>query len=69
MVFNYSKLKGKIIEKYGTQRRFAEEYGISKQMWSYKIRGHNGMAVKDIIKISEMLGITKDEIGEYFFTV
>lgn len=69
MVFNYSKLKGRIVEIYGSQGNFAEKYGISKQMMTYKMRGQRGITTKDIIKMSEMLRIPKEQIGEYFFTL
>ena len=68
MVFNYSKLKGRIVEKYGTQCNFADHYGITRQMMNNKMRGRNGISTKDIIKMSEMLEIPKEQIGDYFFT-
>lgn len=30
MPYTYNKLRGRIIEKYGTQSKFAEKLGVSK---------------------------------------
>lgn len=67
MCFDYNKLKGKIIEKYGSQSKFAKEYGISENSLSAKMNNKMKFTYDDIIKMSEMLSIEKDKIGEYFF--
>ena len=38
MAFDYRKLKGRIIEKYGSQLNFADAYGISENTLSLKMR-------------------------------
>lgn len=68
MAFDYSKLKGRITEKYGTQERFAKEYGVTKQSISMKMNNKRRFTSDEIIGISKMLEIKKEEIGEYFFT-
>lgn len=69
MTFDFSKLKGKIIEKYGSQQHFAKEYGISENSLSLKLTNKMRFTSDDIIKISDMLEIPKEEVGNYFFTI
>lgn len=69
MAFDFSKLKGKITEKYGSQQNFAKEYGISENSLSLKLTNKMRFPSDDIIKISDMLEIPKEEVGVYFFTV
>lgn len=68
MPYTYNKLRGRIIEKYGTQRRFAEELGISKNAVSKKMNCQTEFSQEDIIKWSMLLNVQKNEYGEYFFT-
>lgn len=65
---NYNKLKGRIIEKFGTLGLFAEALGISRIALYYKLKGRNDFSTKDIIKIVELLEIEPEEIGDYFFS-
>lgn len=69
MKFDYRKLKGKIIEKYGSVYKFAIAFGKSKQTISMKLNNKRGISAEDIIKMCEMLDIEKDEIPDYFFTI
>lgn len=69
MAFDFSKLKGKITEKYGSQQNFAKEYGISENSLSLKLTNKMRFTSDDIIKISDMLEIPKEEVGVYFFTI
>ena len=66
--FDYSKLKGKIIEKYGTQTEFAKEFGVSKNSFSMKMNNKTSFSTNDILKITNMLNIDKEDISSYFFT-
>ena len=67
-MFDYSKLKGRIVEKFGTLSNFSEALGIKVQTVSAKLKGRNTITKSDIIKWSELLGIEYSEIGVYFFT-
>lgn len=69
MAFSYSKLRGRIIEKYGSQGNFADAFGISENSLSLKMNNKSRFTSDDIIKMTEMLDISKDEVGEYFFTI
>lgn len=68
MAFDYRKLKGRIVEKYGSQTRFVKEYGISENSFSMKMNNKTRFSSDDIVKMSEMLDIPKEKVGEYFFT-
>lgn len=68
MNFDFRMLRAKIIEKYGSQQAFAKAYGISNNSFSRKMHNKTPFSSEDIIKMSEMLGIDKQRIGEYFFT-
>lgn len=66
--FEYRKLKGRIVEKYGTQGQFAEALSISQNWLSQKLTNKVGISQPEIEQWREMLDISTDEIGEYFFT-
>lgn len=68
MPYTYNKLRGRIIEMYGTQGKFAEELGVSKNSISKKMNCKAEFSQADIIRWSTMLNVQKDEYGEYFFT-
>ncbi|OUP19132.1 DUF739 family protein [Gemmiger sp. An194] len=68
MAFDYSKLRGKIIEKYGSQNVFASKYGVSVNSLSRKMNNKTRFTSDDIVRISELLEIPKERVGEYFFT-
>lgn len=67
MEFNYQKLKGKIIEQFGTQYAFAHELGVSKQTLSKKMLNKSPISADEIYKWSHLLNINDNEIGDYFF--
>ncbi len=67
MSFNFNKLKGKIVEKYGTQAAFAKGFGVSDVVFSQKMNNKVRFNSEDIIKIVKMLDIPGDKISEYFF--
>ena len=69
-MFDYSKLIGRIIEKFGTRKAFAEAIGISENAMSQKLSGKMAITTDDIKKwcLPEFLDIHCDKIGAYFFT-
>lgn len=67
MEFDYSKLRGRIVEKYGTITRFSDDFGITKSVMSRKLNGDTRFTSSDIIKIQKMLDVPQEEIGAYFF--
>lgn len=67
MSLKYAKLRGRIVEKFGSQDAFREQVGISKTAMSKKMTGKTGFSQKDIIKWCELLSIDLKQVGEYFY--
>lgn len=67
MPYSYNKLRGRIVEKYGTQEKFAEALDVSKQMVSMKMTGKSSFSQKDILTWCDLLSIQHDQISDYFF--
>lgn len=68
MAFDYKKLKGRIVEKFGNQSNFAEKFGVSENTMSLKLNNKVRFTSDDIIKAIELLDIPPEEVGTYFFT-
>ena len=68
MRYSYNKLRGRIIEKYGSQENFSKALGLSTTSLSNKMTGQTGFSQRDIKKWSDLLEIKNAEIGSYFFT-
>lgn len=69
MSYDYSKLLGRIVEKVGTQGKFAERMGLSERSISLKLNGKLGWKQPEIIKACEILDISLEDIYPYFFTL
>ena len=71
MAFDYSKLRGRIIEKFGTIKAFSNAYGITSVSMSKKLNGDTSFSQDDIMKMStpELLDIQPKEIADYFFKI
>lgn len=67
MSFDYSRLRGRIVEKYGCQGLFAREMGCSERTLSLKMNNLRTWTQRDIVKASKLLDIHEDEIQDYFF--
>ena len=67
MDYKYAKLKGRIVEKFGTQGKFAEALGVIPLTVSRKLNGEAGFSRDDMLIWAELLGIKKSEIPAYFF--
>lgn len=69
MAFDYCKLRGRIIEKYGNQIRFAKAMSWSERTLSQKMNGKTSWKQTDICKAINLLGLSISDIQEYFFTI
>lgn len=69
MKFDYSKLRGRIVEKFGTIEDFADAMGLSKSSLSSKLNNGTSFGQKQIPQACFLLEIKAEEIGKYFFTV
>lgn len=68
MPYEYRKLRGRIIEKYGSIRNFANDLGISGVSLSKKMNCRTGISQKEMDEWAEKLDISLSEYGEYFFS-
>ena len=62
----YRKLRGRIVEKFGSQSAFADKIKVSMQTVSKKMNGRGGFSQKDIYVWSEALDIDLKDAGLYF---
>lgn len=67
-MFDYSKVRGKIREVFGTQESFAKAMGISSATISDKLNNKTEWTQKEIDNAVELLNIAKENIPVYFFT-
>ena len=68
MAYDYAKLNGRIIEKCGTRKAFAEKMGFSEATISKKLQNKISFRQVEISKSIEILELSTDDILEYFFT-
>lgn len=67
-VYDYSKLRGRITEKCGFQKRFCALMGISQSTLSNKLACVTYFSQPEISRIVDVLGIEPEQISRYFFT-
>lgn len=68
VMFDYSKLRGKIRECVGTEKIFAEKMGMSQQALSSRLNNKTEFADGEIYSGQQILNLNIAEIGKYFFT-
>ncbi len=66
-VFDYAKLRDSIREHFGTEGSFAKAIGRSPNYVSKVFQGKSNFNAVDISRSAEILGISTDDIGRYFF--
>jgi len=69
MKYDFSKLRGKIIEVFGKQEAFAKALELSSRSLSLKLNNERYFKPTEISKAIELLGLSLSDIPEYFFTV
>jgi hypothetical protein len=69
LIYDYSKLNGRIKEKFNTQGAFALAVGLSERSLSLKLSSSRGWKQEQIMKAIDVLGLKKEDIQAYFFTV
>ena len=67
MKYNYSKLLGRIRECGLTQETLAKAIGKDKSTINAKVNGKSSFTQKEIDDVCKVLGISNDEIIDYFF--
>ena len=68
MSFRYNKLRGRIVEIFGSQAKFAEKIGLSEQIITAKLAGRSSFTQENIVSWCQALDIDQNDIGSYFFT-
>lgn len=69
MAFDYSKLRGRIVEKFGSQMSFAKAMDISGRTLSLKMSGKRAWKQPEICLAINLLGLSNDDIQDYFFNL
>ena len=68
MIKDFSKLSGKIVEKYGTQYNFAIALGLSERSLSLKLNNKVGWRDEEMERAIDLLDLDLNDIPAYFFT-
>ena len=68
MTFCYGKLRGKIVEVFGSQSEFAKAMGFSNRTLSLKMNNKIDWRQEEIYCAMELFGIPDGQVCEYFFT-
>ncbi len=69
LAYDYSKLRGRIKEVFGTQEAFAQAIGLTERSVSLKITSKRSWKQDEIISSINVLNLTTDDIKPYFFVV
>ena len=65
--FDYSKLRGRIAEKCGSQKEYARRLGITGATLSKKLNGITYFSQPEIERSKAILGIEPGQVSAYFF--
>lgn len=68
MAFDYSRLRGRIKEIFGTQDNFAKALGIGRVSLSQRLNNYLDFSQQEINKAYILLNLSKEDIPKYFFT-
>lgn len=66
--FDYSRLLGRIVERFGSRRAFCAAAGMREAILSSRTCNRSDFKDQEIYNIVEMLEIKDDEVVAYFFT-
>ncbi len=67
MLYDFSKLRGRIIEVYGKQEAFAKAMGLSERSISLKLNNQRYFKPPEISTAIKLLELDAKDIPEYFF--
>ena len=68
-MFSTSKLRGRIVEKYGTYSEFFKRLDISDVQASKKLNGKSDFTRKDVFEWSKLLDIDLEDVGLFFYVL
>lgn len=69
MYFDYTNLKILIRSKYASYSDFAEVMGMTTSKLERKLNGRTSLSVDELVEMAEILKISPEDIGKYFFTL
>lgn len=67
MAYDYSKLAGRIVEKFGTREKFSTAMGLSRRTLSLKMNGKVEWKQNEILLACKLLDLKSIDIPSYFF--
>lgn len=67
--FDYSKLRGRIREKYGSYKNLSPKISFSVVSLSNKLNNKTYFDSSEILELAEALGIEDVELNVYFFNL
>lgn len=67
--FDHSKLRGRIVEKFGTYSAFFNHLDITSIQASRKLNGKSDFSRKDIVHWCELLDIDLKDVGLFFYAL
>lgn len=65
--YDYSKLRGKIVEKFGSFRSFGEAMNMGYTSLSFRLNNKAEWSQEEMKKAMELLGEDSSSVTEYFF--
>lgn len=70
MEFDFSKLRGRIVEKYGSVSAFAQDIGLSTAAASYRLNNKTPWTGQEMYRVigPDCLDIAPGDISAYFFS-
>lgn len=68
MYVEYSLLRRRIREEFGSQQQFAEHLGINPKTLSFKLKEKGRFTQKEIFSIADALHLSSNEVVTMFFT-
>ena len=68
MAFDFNKLRGRIKERFGSEKAFAEAMGMAPSNLSARLNGKIHWGSVEIRLACDLLKIPDDEVVAYFFT-
>lgn len=67
MTFKTDKLRGRIVEKFGDQKTFAEALGMTEAMLSRLLNSGKDWKGTFLLKAIDLLEIPSSQVNDYFF--
>ena len=68
VTFDFSALRGRIVQYYGTIEKFADAIPMGRVTLYLKLKNKRDFTSENIYRIAKLLNIASEEINIYFFT-